>query len=290
MIIKFDGCYHGHADSFLIKAGSGVATLGISGSPGVPDAFANLTVSVPFNNLGALEKAFKEYKNQIAAVFIEPVVGNAGLITPTEGYLAGVRELCTTHGALLVFDEVMTGFRVALGGAQERYSIKPDLSCFGKIIGAGLPVGAYGGKREIMERIAPCGDVYQAGTLSGNPLAVRAGLANLKALQRPGLYKQLEERTAQLADGISEIGKKAKAGIQVAHVPGMITVFFTDKPVIDFESAKKANTEKFAKFWQELVQRGIYWPPSQFEAAFLSLEHRNAEIEQTLAAIKEVLS
>lgn len=290
MIVKFDGCYHGHADSFLIKAGSGVATLGISGSPGVPDAFANLTLSLPYNNLAALEKAFKEHKDKIAAVFIEPVVGNAGLITPTEGYLAGVRELCTAHGALLVFDEVMTGFRVALGGAQEKYSVKPDLSCFGKIIGAGLPVGAYGGKREIMERIAPSGDVYQAGTLSGNPLAVRAGLANMKALQTPGVYKILEERTAQLADGISEIGKKSKAGIQVVHVAGMITVFFNDKPVIDFESAKKSNTEKFTKFWQELIARGVYWPPSQFESAFLSLEHRNNVIEKTLVAMKEVLS
>lgn len=290
IIIKFDGCYHGHADTFLIKAGSGVATLGISGSPGVPDEFARLTLSLPYNDLGALEKAFKEHKDKIAAVFVEPVVGNAGLLTPTEGYLSGMRELCTANGALLVFDEVMTGFRVAPGGAQEKYSIKPDLTCLGKIIGGGLPVGAYGGKKEIMERVAPSGDVYQAGTLSGNPLAVRAGLAQLRVLQHPGVYSLLEERTKKLADGIQEIGKKAKAGIQVSSVTGMLTVFFTDKPVIDFESAKRSDTEKFARFWQELIKRGIYWPPSQFEAAFVSLEHRNVEIEKTLVAIKEVLS
>lgn len=285
MIVKFDGCYHGHADSFLIKAGSGVATLGISGSPGVPEEFAKLTLSLPYNDLGAVEKAFKEHKNKIAAIFIEPVVGNAGLITPTEGYLAGLRELCTTHGALLVFDEVMTGFRVALGGAQEKYSIKPDLVTLGKIIGGGLPVGAYGGRRDIMERVAPSGDVYQAGTLSGNPLAVRAGLAQLRVLQHSN-YTLLEERTRKLAEGIQEIGKKK---VQVSWVPGMLTVFFTDKPVIDFETAKRSDTEKFARFWQELVKRGVYWPPSQFEAAFVSFEHRNTEIETTLAAMKEAL-
>ena len=288
LIIKFDGCYHGHADSFLIKAGSGLATLGISGSPGVPEEFAQLTLSLPYNDLGAVEKAFKEHKNKIAAVFIEPVVGNAGLITPTDGYLAGLRELCTANGALLVFDEVMTGFRVALGGAQEKYGIKPDLTCLGKVIGGGLPVGAYGGRRDIMERVAPSGDVYQAGTLSGNPLAVRAGMAQLRVLQHAGAYAVLEERTKRLAEGIQEIGKKAK--IQVSWVPGMLTVFFCDKPVYDFESAKKADTEKFAKFWQELIKRGVYWPPSQFEAAFVSFEHRNCEIDKTLAAIKEVLS
>ncbi len=290
IIVKFDGCYHGHSDSFLIKAGSGVATLGIAGSPGVPDELAQLTLSLPFNNLGAVEKAFKEHKEKIAAVFVEPIVGNAGLILPTEGYLAGLRELCNSHGALLVFDEVMTGFRVAAGGAQEKYGIKPDLTCLGKIIGGGLPVGAYGGRKDIMEKIAPQGDVYQAGTLSGNPLAVSAGLAQLKALQDPGIYTRLEEATRKLAEGIQEIGKKAKAGIQVSHVPGMLTVFFADKPVFDFESAKKADTEKFARFWQELVKRGIYWPPSQFEAAFVSLEHRNAEIDRTLQQIKEALS
>lgn len=289
LIVKFDGCYHGHADSFLIKAGSGVATLGISGSPGVPDEFAKMTLSLPYNDLAVVEKAFKEHKDQIAAIFVEPVVGNAGLIVPAEGYLAGLRELCTTHGALLVFDEVMTGFRVALGGAQQRYNIKPDLTCLGKVIGGGLPVGAYGGRKDIMERVAPAGDVYQAGTLSGNPLAVRAGMAQLKVLKAPGAYSLLEERTRRLADGIEQIAKDAKVAVQVAHVPGMLTVFFTAKPVTDFESAKASDTAKFAKFWQELAKRGIYWPPSQFEAAFVSFEHRTAEIDKTLAAMKEVM-
>ncbi len=290
IILKFDGCYHGHADSFLVKAGSGLATLGISGSPGVPDEFAKLTISIPYNDLGAVEKTFKEHKDKIAAVFIEPVVGNAGLIVPTDGYLAGLRELCTANGVLLVFDEVMTGFRVALGGAQAKYSIKPDLTCLGKVIGGGLPVGAYGGRRDIMERIAPLGDVYQAGTLSGNPLAVKAGLAQIRSLQESGSHAILEENTRKLAEGIQEIAKKAKVPVQVAHVTGMLTVFFTDKPVIDFESAKKSDTAKFATFWQELLKRGIYWPPSQFEAAFVSLEHRSVVIDKTLAAMKEVLS
>ncbi|MBX9567898.1 MAG: glutamate-1-semialdehyde 2,1-aminomutase [Candidatus Obscuribacterales bacterium] len=290
LIVKFDGCYHGHADTFLIKAGSGLATLGISSSPGVPAEVANLTLSLPYNDLGAVEKAFKEHKDKIAAIMIEPIVGNAGLILPTEGYLKGLRELCTTHGALLIFDEVMTGFRVAAGGAQALYSIKPDLTCLGKIIGGGLPVGAYGGRRDIMERIAPHGDVYQAGTLSGNPLAVSAGLAQLKVLQTPGIYDRLEAKTKALADGIQEICKKAKVPAQVVHTTGMLGLFFTDKPVIDFESAKKSDTEKFARFWQELVKRGVYWPPSQFEAVFVSLEHGSSTIEKTLAAIKESLS
>ncbi len=290
MILKFDGCYHGHADSFLVKAGSGVATLGIAGSPGVPEELAKLTLSVPYNDLAAVEKAFKEHKDQIAAVIIEPIVGNSGLIVPTDGYLAGLRELCTAQGVLLIFDEVMTGFRVALGGAQAKYSIKPDLTCLGKVIGGGLPVGAYGGRRDIMERIAPLGDVYQAGTLSGNPLAVKAGLAQLRALQDPGTHAILEEHTKRLAEGIQEIAKKSKVAVQVAYVTGMLTVFFNDKPVIDFESAKKSDTEKFAKFWQELIKKGIYWPPSQFESAFVSMEHRTVVIDKTLAAMREVLS
>lgn len=289
MIIKFDGCYHGHADSFLIKAGSGLATLGISSSPGVPEELAKLTLSLPYNDLSAVEKAFKEYKKEIAAVFIEPVVGNAGLILPNDDFLSGLRELCTAHGALLVFDEVMTGFRVALGGAQEKYSVKPDLSCFGKVIGGGLPVGAYGGSLEIMEKIAPAGDVYQAGTLSGNPLAMSAGLAQLKVLQTPGIYERLETKTKLLAEGMAEIVKKTKTQAQVVHTTGMVCLFFSNKPVTDFESAKESDTQKFAKFWQALLQKGIYWPPSQFESAFVSFEHGSREIEATLTAIKEVL-
>ncbi|MBY0357811.1 MAG: glutamate-1-semialdehyde 2,1-aminomutase [Candidatus Obscuribacterales bacterium] len=290
MVIKFDGCYHGHADSFLVKAGSGLATLGISSSPGIPEELTKLTLSLPYNDLSVVEKAFKEYKNKIAAVFIEPVVGNAGLIMPAEGYLSGLRELCTDNGALLVFDEVMTGFRVARGGAQEKYNIKPDLTCLGKVIGGGLPVGAYGGRREIMEKVAPSGDVYQAGTLSGNPLAMSAGLAQLKVVQSPTVYERLEAKTKHLADGISEIVKKTKTQAQVVYTSGMICLFFTSKPVTDFESAKNCDTDKFAEFWQGMIQKGIYWPPSQFESAFVSLEHGKYEIETTLAAIKEVLS
>lgn len=290
LIVKFDGCYHGHADSFLVKSGSGPATLGISGSPGVPDQIAALTLSLPYNNLEAVEKAFKEHKDQIAAVFVEPVLGNSGLILPAEGFLSGLREACTANGALLVFDEVMTGFRVALGGAQEKYKVKPDLTCLGKVIGGGLPIGAYGGRKDIMERVAPCGDVYQAGTLSGNPAAVKAGLAQLRVLSEPGLYTQLEEQTKKLADGIEELAKSAKAPVQVVHTAGMITVFFNDKPVVDFESAKKSDTQKFARFWQALLNKGVYWPPSQFEAAFVSLEHRKSEIESTLEAMKDVFS
>lgn len=290
LVIKFDGCYHGHADSFLIKAGSGVATLGIAGSPGVPDELAKLTMSIPFNDLAALEKSFKEQKDSVACVIVEPVVGNSGVILPTEGYLTGLRELCTRYGALLVFDEVMTGFRVAAGGAQQKYEIKPDLTCFGKIIGGGLPVGGYGGRRDIMERVAPVGDVYQAGTLSGNPLATAAGLAQLRVLQAPGQYERLEAKTKQLAEGISEILKESKEKAQVVWTCGMLTVFFTDKPVIDFASAQKADTDRFAKFWGKMLDRGIYWPPSQFEAAFVSLEHGRKEIDETLAAVKQALS
>lgn len=290
LILKFDGCYHGHADSFLIKAGSGAATLGISSSGGVPEELAKLTISIPYNDASALEKAFKEHKDKIAAVIVEPIVGNAGLLLPQENYLQAMRDLCSASGTLLIFDEVMTGFRVALGGAQQKYGIKPDLSCLGKVLGAGLPVGAYGGRRDIMEKVAPLGDVYQAGTLSGNPLAVSAGLAQLKVLENPDTYKVLEERTKTLAEGIQQIGKETKTPLQVNYVCGMLTVFFTGKPVHDFESAKKSDTEKFARFWQELSKKGIYWPPSQFEAAFISLEHRTSEIEKTLACIKEVLS
>lgn len=290
MLIKFDGCYHGHADSFLIKAGSGLATLGISSSPGVPEELAKMTLSLPYNDLSAVEKAFKDHPDKIAAVFIEPIIGNAGLILPGDNYLSGLSKLCTANGALLVFDEVMTGFRVALGGAQARYSIKPDLTCLGKVIGGGLPVGAYGGRKDVMEKIAPQGNVYQAGTLSGNPLAMSAGLAQLKAMQTPGTYERLEEKTAMLASGIEEIIKKTKTSASVVHVCGMICLFFSNKPVDDFESAKTCDTKKFAQFWQELAKKGIYWPPSQFESAFVSLEHGKNEIDATLTAIKEILS
>ena len=288
IIIKFNGCYHGHADSLLIEAGSGLATLGIASSPGVPEVLAKLTISLPYNNLEAVQKAFKEHKD-IAAVILEPIVGNAGLIKPKPEFLEGLRELCTKHDALLIFDEVMTGFRVAPGGAQELYKIKPDLTCLGKIIGGGLPVGAYGGKKEIMEMIAPVGKVYQAGTLSGNPLAMAAGLAQLQLLQSPLTYKMLETNTNRLVEGLKAI-KSKKIPLQVAHVNGMITVFFTKEPVIDLETAKTSNLDTFAKVWRHLIQNGIYWPPSQFEAAFLSTVHSKADIDKTIEAFETAVS
>jgi len=285
MIVKFDGCYHGHADSFLVKAGSGLATLGISSSPGAPEEITKLTMSIPFNDVSALKKTFDAHGKEIAAVILEPIVGNAGLILPEENYLSKIRELCTEHGALLIFDEVMTGFRVALGGAQELYKIKPDLTTLGKIIGGGLPVGAYGGRRDIMEMIAPSGPVYQAGTLSGNPLAMAAGIAQLKTLQAPGTYAHLEQNTQRLADGLKGLSKS----IQVVSVPGMLGVFFSNKPVTDFESAQKCDTEQFAKVWRSLIDKGVYWPPSQFEAAFISLVHTKSDIDATIEAFKEAI-
>lgn len=286
IIVKFEGCYHGHADSFLSKAGSGLATLGISSSPGVPDEITKMTITVPFNDLDAVKKAFKEHGKNIAAVILEPVVGNAGLILPAEGFLEGLREITTDEGALLIFDEVMTGFRVALGGAQGRFKIKPDLTCLGKIIGGGLPVGAYGGRKDIMEMIAPSGTVYQAGTLSGNPLAMSAGIAQLKMLQNPTTYEILEKKTEQLANGLKEIAKKT-GGMQIAYITGMLTVFFTNKEVTDFSGAKKCNTETFGEVWRKLSDKGIYWPPSQFEAAFISTVHTSRDIDETLKAWEE---
>ncbi len=287
-ILKFNGCYHGHGDSFLVEAGSGLATLGLANSPGVPESIAKLTISVSYNNLDAVKKAFAEHKD-IAAIILEPVVGNAGLILPKPEFLEGLRELCTTNDALLIFDEVMTGFRVSKGGAQELYKIKPDLTCLGKIIGGGLPVGAYGGKKEIMEMIAPSGKVYQAGTLSGNPLAMAAGLAQLRILQSPLTYKMLESNTNRLADGLKAIKSNKKFPIQVAHVTGMITVFFTKEPVIDLETAKTCDTEAFAKVWRHLLQNGVYWPPSQFEAAFMSTVHSKQDIDKTIEAFEKAL-
>lgn len=288
IIVKFEGCYHGHADSFLAKGGSGLATLGISSSPGVPDEVTKMTITVPFNDLDAVKKAFKEHGKNIAAIILEPVVGNAGLILPAEGFLEGLREITTDEGALLIFDEVMTGFRVALGGAQGRFKIKPDLTCLGKIIGGGLPVGAYGGRKDIMEMIAPSGSVYQAGTLSGNPLAMSAGIAQLKMLQNPTTYEILEKKTEQLANGLKEIAKK-NGGMQIAHITGMLTVFFHNKEVVDFTTAKKCNTETFGEVWRKLSEKGIYWPPSQFEAAFISTVHTSRDIDETLKAWEESL-
>jgi glutamate-1-semialdehyde 2,1-aminomutase len=290
MIIKFDGCYHGHGDSFLVKAGSGLATLGISSSPGVPEELIKMTISLPFNDLGAVEKSFKEHKDKIAAIIVEPIGANAGLLVPDEEFLKGLREVATKHGALLIFDEVITGFRVALGGAQEKYNIKPDLTCLGKIIGGGLPVGAYGGRADIMKTVAPIGEVYQAGTLSGNPLAMAAGLAALRALEHMRPYTALQQSTERLATGIQEIAKKAKIAVQVPHVPGLLCVFFTKGEVKDFATAQKCDTEKFANFWKGLLKHGVYWPPSQFECAFVSTEHGKKTIEDTLAAVEEAFN
>jgi glutamate-1-semialdehyde 2,1-aminomutase len=288
IIIKFDGCYHGHGDSFLINAGSGLATLGIASSPGVPEALAKLTISLPFNDLEAVKAVFKEHKD-IAAVILEPIVGNAGLILPKPKFLESLRTLCTENNALLIFDEVMTGFRVSKGGAQEMYKIKPDLTCLGKVIGGGLPVGAYGGRKDIMEMVAPLGKVYQAGTLSGNPLAMAAGLAQLKLLQSPLTYKMLEANTNRLAEGLKAI-KSKKVPLQVAHTNGMITVFFTKEPVTDLETAKTSDLDMFAKVWRHLIKEGIYWPPSQFESAFLSTVHSKHDIDKTIKAFESAIA
>ena len=289
IIVKFDGCYHGHADAFLVKAGSGLATLGLNtgaSSPGVPGEFTAMTMSLPFNNVDALREAFAKKGDEIAAIIVEPIIGNAGVIVPSEEFLKSMQGLCKDTGALLIFDEVMTGFRVSLGGAQEKFGVKPDLTCFGKVIGGGLPVGAYGGRKDIMEMIAPLGPVYQAGTLSGNPLAMAAGLAQLRFLRSGKPNKDLAATTETLAAGLKEVGEKTGVPLQVVSVPGMISVFFTKDEVKDLDSAMKCNTELFGKVWHGLIKRGIYWPPSQFEAAFVSAVHSRADVQETIAAFE----
>jgi glutamate-1-semialdehyde 2,1-aminomutase len=283
-IIKFAGGYHGHADFLLVAAGSGALTLGIPDSPGVPQATVADTLIAPYNSLPAVEALFEEFPEDIAAVIVEPVAGNMGCVPPQPGYLQGLRELTARFGALLIFDEVMTGFRVAYGGAQQLYGIAPDLTCLGKIIGGGLPAAAYGGRREIMNLIAPAGPVYQAGTLSGNPLAMAAGIAQLELLQQPGVYEQLEERSARLAEGLGAAAAAAGIPLTQTQVGSMFCVFFTDQPVIDYTTAKTANTERYARFFQAMLAQGIYLAPSQFEAGFLSLAHQEPEIEQTIQA------
>jgi glutamate-1-semialdehyde 2,1-aminomutase len=287
LIIKFDGCYHGHADSLLVKAGSGGATFGIPDSAGVPAALAALTLALPFNDLDAVRRAFETRKGEVAAVLVEPVAGNMGVVPPAPGFLAGLRDLCTRHGALLVFDEVITGFRVAHGGAQALYGVRPDLTCLGKIIGGGLPVGAYGGSRELMGNVAPLGPVYQAGTLSGNPLAVAAGLATLRALEDAAVYERLERLGARFARGIVEAAAAAGIPVTVNRVGSMLTTFFTEGPVTDYASAKRADTARYAQFFHGMLDRGVFLAPSQFEAAFVSLAHTEQDLDLAAQACRD---
>ncbi|MEH1794717.1 glutamate-1-semialdehyde 2,1-aminomutase [Nostoc sp.] len=289
-IIKFEGCYHGHADTFLVKAGSGVATLGLPDSPGVPKAATSTTLTAPFNDLESVKALFEENRDEIAGVILEPVVGNAGFIAPDAGFLEGLRELTHEHGALLVFDEVMTGFRIAYGGAQEKFGVTPDLTTLGKVIGGGLPVGAYGGRRDIMSMVAPAGPVYQAGTLSGNPLAMTAGIKTLELLQKPGTYDYLERITKKLADGLLQIAKETGHAACGGQTSAMFGLFFTSGPVHNYEDAKKSDTAKFGRFHRGMLERGVYLAPSQFEAGFTSFAHTEEDIEQTLAVARDVMS
>ncbi len=289
LIVKFDGCYHGHADSLLVKAGSGGATFGIPDSAGVPAALAALTLALPFNDLAAVSRALESRRGEVAAVLVEPVAGNMGVVPPAPGFLAGLRELCTRHGALLIFDEVITGFRVAFGGAQALYSVRPDLTCLGKIIGGGLPVGAYGGSRELMSRVAPLGAVYQAGTLSGNPLAVAAGLATLRALEDPAAYDRLERLGALFERGITEAAAAAGIPVTVNRVGSMLTAFFSDGPVTDYLSARRADTARYARFFHGMLERGVFLAPSQFEAAFVSLAHSEQELQTAAMACRSAM-
>ncbi len=289
-IVKFEGCYHGHGDSFLVKAGSGALTFGVPTSPGVPKAAADLTLTLPYNDIDTARALFAEHGDDIAGLIIEPVAGNMNCIPPKDSYLHDLRELCTQHGALLIFDEVMTGFRVALGGAQAHYGITPDLTCFGKIIGGGMPVGAYGGRRDLMEQIAPAGPIYQAGTLSGNPVAMAAGLAMLELIQAPGFYDALTARTVQLTDGILGAARDAGVPFSVNRVGAMFGLFFTNDTVETYTQATAADVGRFNRFFHGMLDRGIYLAPSAFEAGFLSSAHGDAEIEATVDAARAVFA
>ncbi len=289
IVIKFDGCYHGHSDALLVSAGSGLATLGIPSCPGVPGAMTGCTLSLPYNDLAAVEEAFQARPGEIAAVILEPVAGNMGVVEPAEGYLPGLRELCTSYGALLIFDEVITGFRVALGGAQERFGVTPDLTCLGKIIGGGLPMGAYGGKAEIMDHVAPAGPVYQAGTLSGNPLATAAGLKALEILSGPGVYERLYDTSARLYQGLGELFSEHGLPHYGQWCGAMFSYFFQEGPVTDYASAAKSDLDLFARWYRAMLKRGVYLAPSQFEATLISLAHTDEDVDHTLAAASEAL-
>lgn len=286
-IVKFEGCYHGHGDSFLVKAGSGALTFGVPDSPGVPKALADLTLTLPYNDVDAATKLFEECGSEIAGLIIEPVVGNANCIPPNEGYLQHLRALCTQHGVVLIFDEVMTGFRVALGGAQALYGVKPDLSTFGKIIGGGMPVGAYGGSRELMSQVAPSGPIYQAGTLSGNPVAMAAGLATLELVQHPGFYAELARKTVALCEGFEVAARDAGVALTTNRVPGMFGLFFTSEKVESFAQATACDLGAFKRFFHAMLRRGVYLAPSAYEAGFVSNAMTDADIADTIAAARE---
>ncbi|MGH7698919.1 MAG: glutamate-1-semialdehyde 2,1-aminomutase [Gemmatimonadales bacterium] len=290
LVLKFEGCYHGHADSFLVKAGSGVATLGLPDSPGVPPGLAALTLTVPFNDAEACEEVFRRHGDAIAAVIVEPYVGNVGFIAPEPDFLPALRRLCDRHGALLVLDEVMTGFRVGPGGAQQRLGIRPDLTTLGKIIGGGLPVGAYGGRAELMRQVAPEGPVYQAGTLSGNPLAMAAGLATLREIARPGCYETLERRTARLVAGIGDAARRRGVPLTIGHAGSMWGAYLAPPPVRNYADAKRTDTALFARWHRAALERGVFLPPSAFEAAFVSLAHTDDDIELTIAHLDAALA
>ncbi len=288
-IIKFEGGYHGHGDCLLVKAGSGVATFGLPDSPGVPTDLARLTLTVAYNDLAAVREIASREGEQVACIIVEPVAGNMGCVPPEPGFLEGLRQICDQYGIVLIFDEVMTGFRVAYGGAQQLYKIKPDMTCLGKVIGGGLPVGAFGGRREIMEKVAPIGPIYQAGTLSGNPLAMTAGIETLKLLSKPGVYKMLEKSSAELEQGLREAAREAGIPVTINRVGSMFTSFFTDQKVKDFASAKTSDTARFGNFFRAILKNGINLAPSQFEAAFLSLAHTRSDIAKTIEAARKSL-
>jgi len=290
IIIKFDGCYHGHADTLLVAAGSGVATLDIPGSPGVPESVISHTLSLKFNDIEGFIKIMEEKGDKVAGVILEPVVGNMGMVTPVDGFLETLREYTLKFGSVLIFDEVMTGFRVAKGSAQGLFGITPDLSCFGKVIGGGLPVGAYGGRSDIMDQIAPVGSVYQAGTLSGNPLAMAAGIATLKELQNNGVYEALDHKTGKLMNGLQSAADDAGISLKTDHVGSMAGFFFSDEDVHDFDDVKKCDLDRFARFYRFMLTKGVYLAPSQFEACFVSLAHSDDDIDQTITIAKEAMA